>query len=214
MVDNTPSNRKRRSWYEGTPTRIPMSKISQNITYEPCEEIEVNGLLNLTAFSSRPCIDFGSVMVGESGTARLAINNPHDYDQTLVCEKCPSELKLSTNEITVSGNKQLLLDLIWQPINEGLIRHMMLFRVDKVYRLQVCVVGECVTQRAKKRHRKAWATTKSLTTKIISKEDIENDNTSLSCTARDNFEISYLEESKLTVAIDQHSSPNQSIEVR
>ena len=105
------------------------------------EEIEV---LKLTHFTSPPVVDFGSVKLNESKCRKLCITNVHEYSQDVVVERypCKKGFFIDQMEFTVMGESDTVINITWSPADPGNYREMLLFRVDRAYRLQAFVVGK------------------------------------------------------------------------
>lgn len=149
--------KSRRSWFDKTPLPGIMydiaveKKLIRKVKPRKSEE-DVETLL-LTHFTNPPKIDFGRAKIGMSKRRMLRVKNPHDYVQSVSVEKFPYNKHFDIDEttFTVEANESIILTITWTPEDEGYFREMILFIVDKSYRLQSFVMGTLEQPQKKKK---------------------------------------------------------------
>ena len=149
------SERKRRSWFEKRKDlkfEIAVEKKSRRKSggkRKSGDEIET---LLLTHFTNPPKIEFGKGKIGVEKTRTLRVKNPHEYAQTVRVERFPykKNFSIEQSDFVVEAESSFLLTINWKPENDGNFREMILFIVDKAYRLQAFVIGACETPKPKK----------------------------------------------------------------
>ena len=139
-------SRRRRSWFTpGKPVNVELAVQPESPPEsQPNINMDHVEVLVISHFTRAPKLDFGKLRPGQSSVRYIKVQNPHDYEQTVVVEKFPYKMNfyLSHPEFTVAGGEELLVTLTWNPTEVGPCREMVLFKVDDVFRLQAVLMGK------------------------------------------------------------------------
>ncbi|XP_070581728.1 abnormal spindle-like microcephaly-associated protein homolog [Ptychodera flava] len=146
----TPNSGKRRSaWF----TRAPRRKNS------PESKDEATPELQLTYFACKTTISFDKVKIGKAKTCKLRLRNPTDVELELHLEKFPYKKGFTASEDrwVIPAEDDTIMTITWVPTEEGNVRELATFKFDGAHRLQIILLGTCVTSPVKKtKKRRKW----------------------------------------------------------
>lgn len=138
----------RRSWFETPPATKFDIAVEKQAALPPngknkrrsIDDVET---LILTHFTASPRIGFGKVLLGQSKTRTLMVQNPHDYEQEVVVERFPFKkyFNIDQTHFIIAPAEVISLTLTWTPEEAGSCREMILFHVSDVFRLQAYMFG-------------------------------------------------------------------------
>ncbi|RWS23453.1 hypothetical protein B4U80_13374, partial [Leptotrombidium deliense] len=120
-------------------------------------------VLCLQHFKNQTFVDFRKVLVGETKTMTLRVENPCDTDLVLSLSRGLNPKKgFKVNFVceTVPANKSIAMDVMWTPNEEGCQRETLYFETNARHKTSVRLIGSGILPKAKPRKVKCVTTTK------------------------------------------------------
>uniref|UniRef100_A0A2K6RE59 Assembly factor for spindle microtubules n=1 Tax=Rhinopithecus roxellana TaxID=61622 RepID=A0A2K6RE59_RHIRO len=136
------------------------------------EEESSPPVLSLSHFCRSPFLCFGDVLLGNSRTVPLALDNPNEEVAEVKISHFPAaDLGFSVSQrcFVLQPKEKIVISVDWTPFKEGRVREIMTFLINDVLKHQAILLGNAEKQKKKKRS--LWDTIKkkkiSWATKII-----------------------------------------------
>ncbi|XP_069497625.1 abnormal spindle-like microcephaly-associated protein isoform X2 [Ambystoma mexicanum] len=109
-------------------------------------------LLLLGLFTRTPFVSFGSVRIGSSRTALLAIENPNTEPVEVRAERVPEErgFSLSDHHLRLQPMEKMFVSIQWTPMEDGGVRETLTFVTNGIVKHRVILLGKA-EQPAKKK---------------------------------------------------------------
>nr|XP_007987267.2 abnormal spindle-like microcephaly-associated protein isoform X3 [Chlorocebus sabaeus] len=125
------------------------------------EEVSSPPVLSLSHFCRSPFLCFGDVLLGDSRTLPLALDNPNEEVAEVKISHFPAaDLGFSVSQrcFVLQPKEKIIISVNWTPFKEGRVREIMTFLVNDVLKHQAILLGNAEKQKKKKRS--LWDTIK------------------------------------------------------
>uniref|UniRef100_F6XA96 Abnormal spindle-like microcephaly-associated protein homolog n=2 Tax=Macaca TaxID=9539 RepID=F6XA96_MACMU len=125
------------------------------------EEASSPPVLSLSHFCRSPFLCFGDVLLGDSRTLPLALDNPNEEVAEVKISHFPAaDLGFSVSQrcFVLQPKEKIVISVNWTPFKEGRVREIMTFLVNDVLKHQAILLGNAEKQKKKKRS--LWDTIK------------------------------------------------------
>uniref|UniRef100_A0A8C9M0G6 Abnormal spindle-like microcephaly-associated protein homolog n=1 Tax=Piliocolobus tephrosceles TaxID=591936 RepID=A0A8C9M0G6_9PRIM len=125
------------------------------------EEASSPPVLSLSHFCRSPFLCFGDVLLGDSRTVPLALDNPNEEVAEVKISHFPAaDLGFSVSQrcFVLQPKEKIVISVDWTPFKEGRVREIMTFLVNDVLKHQAILLGNAEKQKKKKRS--LWDTIK------------------------------------------------------
>uniref|UniRef100_A0A2K6K8L1 Abnormal spindle-like microcephaly-associated protein homolog n=1 Tax=Rhinopithecus bieti TaxID=61621 RepID=A0A2K6K8L1_RHIBE len=125
------------------------------------EEESSPPVLSLSHFCRSPFLCFGDVLLGNSRTVPLALDNPNEEVAEVKISHFPAaDLGFSVSQrcFVLQPKEKIVISVDWTPFKEGRVREIMTFLINDVLKHQAILLGNAEKQKKKKRS--LWDTIK------------------------------------------------------
>ncbi|XP_033052822.1 abnormal spindle-like microcephaly-associated protein isoform X2 [Trachypithecus francoisi] len=125
------------------------------------EEASSPPVLSLSHFCRSPFLCFGDVLLGDSRTVPLALDNPNEEVAEVKISHFPAaDLGFSVSQrcFVLQPKEKIVISVDWTPFKEGRVREIMTFLINDVLKHQAILLGNAEKQKKKKRS--LWDTIK------------------------------------------------------
>ncbi|XP_071421513.1 abnormal spindle-like microcephaly-associated protein isoform X2 [Pithys albifrons albifrons] len=155
------------------------------------DEGESPAVLVLSHFSRPPFLSFGRLRVGASRTLLLGVDNPNEEHAEVVIDRFPAAARgfsIELRRFAVQSGQRIFVSVTWTPLEEGKVRELVTFVVNRVVKHQAVLLG--AAEQPPKKKRSLWDKLKMKNSSEISASQKVKKSTSEIKTINKTFQVS------------------------